>query len=138
MDVSVCHAVNARWQKTDLLRNVWAPNLQPDVVKAIGLRYDFSARLMAILRTTPPPNSIEAPAENWKTEKELDSPSLPDVEQAIPARLSRLSSTFDAAKPNTRNFFDIAANFSSYQSIDIGEKCGYSPCVGDRYVNAPL
>lgn len=135
MDVSVCHAVNVRWQKTDLLRNVWAPDLQPNVVKAIGLRYDFSARLMAILRTTPPPNSIEAPAENWKTEKELDSPSLHDVEQAIPARLTR---TLDAAKSNTRNFFDIAANFSSYQSIDIGEKCGYSPYVGDRYVNARL
>ncbi|KFZ08424.1 hypothetical protein V502_09362 [Pseudogymnoascus sp. VKM F-4520 (FW-2644)] len=112
--------------------NVWAPNLQPDVVKAIGIRYDFSARLMAILRTTPPPpNSIEAPAENWKTEKELDSPSLPDVEQA---RLTRVSSTLDAdaAKPNTRNFFDIATNFSSYQSIDIGDKF---ICIGANWMH---
>lgn len=96
---------------------------------------------MAILRTTPPAppaNSIEAPAKNWTTEKELDSPSLADVERAFPPPPTRLDSALEAAKSNTRNFFDIAANFSSYQSIDIGDKCGCSSCVGDRYVYAPL
>lgn len=138
LDVSANHAVAVRRQETDLPRNIWAPDLQPDVVDAIGLRYGFSERLKAILRTTPPANSSEAPVENYTAEKEFDLPSVPDVEQGIPTPLTRLSSTLKAAKPNTRNFFNIAANFSSYQSIDIGEKCEYGPCVGDRYVCAPL
>lgn len=131
-------SVSVRRQGADLSRNIWAPDLQPDVVDAIGLRYGFSERLKAILRTTPPANSSEAPVENYTAEKEFDLPSVPDVEQGIPTPLTRLSSTLKAAKPNTRNFFNIAANFSSYQSIDIGEKCEYGPCVGDRYVCAPL
>lgn len=96
---------------------------------AIVLQYNFSARLKAILCTTPPSDSSEAPAETSTTDREFDSHSLADIERAIP---TRLSSALKAAKPNSRNFFDIAANFSSYQSIDIGEKCKYSPCVGDR------
>ncbi|KFY18338.1 hypothetical protein V493_08714 [Pseudogymnoascus sp. VKM F-4281 (FW-2241)] len=103
--------------------NVWAPNSQPEVVNAIGFRYGFSTRLMALLLTAPPADSSEAPVENCTTEKGFDSPSLPDVEQAIPTRFSRLSSTLEDAKRNPRNFFNIAANFPSYQSIDIGPKC---------------
>lgn len=127
MDVSVNHTVTPHWQKSDLPRNVWAPNLQPDVVDAIVLRYNFSARLKAILRTTPPSDSSEAPAKTYTTDKEFDSHSLADVERAVP---TRLSIALKAAKPNSRNFFDIAANFTSYQSIDIGEKCKCSPCLG--------
>ncbi|KFY52453.1 hypothetical protein V496_08430 [Pseudogymnoascus sp. VKM F-4515 (FW-2607)] len=112
--------------------NIWAPDLQPDVVDAIGLRYGFSERLKAILRTTPPANSSEAPVENYTAEKEFDLPSVPDVEQGIPTPLTRLSSTLKAAKPNTRNFFNIAANFSSYQSIDIGEKF---ICIGANWMH---
>lgn len=57
MDVSINHAVSVRWQITDFPRNVWAPDSQPDVVKAIGDRYGFSKRLVALLLTTPPPSS---------------------------------------------------------------------------------
>ncbi|OBT90991.1 hypothetical protein VE02_00210 [Pseudogymnoascus sp. 03VT05] len=110
--------------------NVWAPDSQPDVVKAIGDRYGFSKRLVALLLTTPPPNSREAPAENWTPENELDSPSA-DIEKASAARPTH----FDRAlkvKPNTTNFFNIAANFSSYQSIDIGDKF---ICIGANWMH---
>lgn len=137
MDVSVNHAVTVRWQITDIPRNVWAPDSQPDVVKAIGDRYGFSKRLVALLLTTPPPSSREAPAENWTPDKELDSPSA-DIEKASPARPTPLDRDLKVVKPKTTNFFNIATNFSSYQSIDIGDKCGYSLYVGDRYVYVPL
>ncbi|KFY11666.1 hypothetical protein V492_04335 [Pseudogymnoascus sp. VKM F-4246] len=108
--------------------NVWAPHTQPDAVEAIGLRYGFSTRLMALLGTAPPASAREDPAENLTAGKELDSASFADVEQALPARPTRL----ETAKPNTRNFFDIATNFSSYQSIDIG---GKFICIGANWMH---
>ncbi|KFY04101.1 hypothetical protein O988_00978 [Pseudogymnoascus sp. VKM F-3808] len=112
--------------------NVWAPNLQPDVVEAIGLRYNFSARLKSILCTTPPAKSNEAPKESYTTEKGIDSRIPIDVEKGVLNHPTRSDSALEAAKPHPRNFFDIAANFSSYQSIDIGDKF---ICIGANWMH---
>lgn len=105
--------------------NIWAPNEQKDSVEAIGRRYGFSPRLLALLCTVPP--LAETPVQNDSLEEKSASTSIEDLERGIdmPQDSSR-----EVRKAGDKNFFDIARNFTSYQSIDIGErdKCTYAPC----------
>jgi hypothetical protein len=109
--------------------NLWAPNTQRGSVEAIGRRYGFSPRLLELLCTAPPPVNVQQLVHSDDSEDKSAS-SLNDVELGIERRQDTMR---EVPKGENKNFFDIARNFTSYQSIDIGErdKCAYVPygCV---------
>lgn len=56
---------------------------------------------------------------NAGPEKKSASTSLKDLELGIEMRQDNMR---EVPKAEDKNFFDIARNFTSYQSIDIGER----------------
>lgn len=126
MDVILLlYAISHYGPLTVVYRNIWAPNTQSKVVKAIGHRYGFSARLMAVLCTTPPVNVNKQSVDVDSPENVYLSSGIVAAERGI--GIAR-DNTLPATKLKSTNFYDIAKSFTSYQSVDIGDKCALILC----------
>ncbi len=107
--------------------NFWNPGRQRQSIELLGRHYGFSPRLIELLCTVPPIiTDHSADATPSLVKRRSTSGSAVDVEKGQSISLRQI----DAPPSRRHNFYDIARNFTSYQSIDIGEEF---ICIGANW-----
>lgn len=112
-----------------MYRNVWAPNVQADLIQTIGRYYKFSPRLLGIIRTEPVRHkSKEEHAEQRHRDRIkarlFPSPQSPkdDIELANGACLTGEPIKV-VGKGLEPSHYSIANQMIHYNSVDLGDRC---------------
>jgi hypothetical protein len=105
--------------------NIWAPNQQVDIIELLGKHYQFSLRLLAIIKTMPPDKSPEVQDKivgkykmSHKDDVELATSSIDTPRVASPSQSRQSISQYDVAK-----------EMINYHSIDFGPHCETSGTI---------
>ena len=112
-----------------LSSNFWKPADHQKSIALLRRKYNFSPRLVEMITTRPPPISKAPISDDTSLSKKRDSSSSL-VRSKADLEMGQLSPTSSTGSTLQRehNFYDIARNFTSYHSIDVGDQCKPYSC----------
>ncbi|KAF8867211.1 hypothetical protein BDZ45DRAFT_710207 [Acephala macrosclerotiorum] len=123
--------------------NLWGPHVQADIVELLGKHYDFSPRLLAIMKTKPlgskpktKPISKFKTKLHWKHDVEV-ADALAEASDHSEEKMSHGVPLEMAEPPRIQSsdgisHYALADQMTNYQSIDIGN---HSICVGANFMH---
>lgn len=118
--------------------NFWQPGKkdEEESIELLRNRYDFSPRLVEVITTEPPPPEPESSNKSPESRNPLRRSATGKFSSIASCSTSGdiemgVSSDRELKNKNHYNFYGIAKHFTSYHSIDVGDKF---ICVGANWM----
>lgn len=114
--------------------NIWAPDQQADVVNMLGERYDFSPRLLAIMRTEPPEIVVqeERTSRFRRKQQPVKEADMELAEVVVTSAESYKGRSRKGVVQTEISHYTLAEQMINFQSIDFGTRY---LCIGANWMH---